>query len=123
MRPSRAILVAVLVVTIAATPSCTAMHRIERMDSPAPPLDFGRIEVGDLVSVVMKDGRKAKFEVASIDPNLVVSVDGEQFLRRDMARLDDDRLSLERSVLVAAAIAAGVYLLGSLLGSIGFGGR
>ena len=52
------------------------MHRIQRIDLPVPPPDFHRIEVGDLVAVVMKDGRQANFEVASIDSDRIVSVSG-----------------------------------------------
>jgi hypothetical protein len=73
-------------------------------------------------SVVMKDGRKVSFEVAHAYPDRLVSVDGEQFSRVDMARLDHDRISLGRSLGLAGGIALGVLVLGMFLESIGFGG-
>lgn len=116
-------ILAVLLVLSQMAAGCTAMHRIQRIDLPAPPPDFHRIEVGDLVAVVMKDGRQANFEVASIDSDMIVSVSGEQFFRRDMASLDHDRLNLSQSLVLTGVITVGVYLFGMILEGIGFGGR
>ena len=113
----------VSVALIASTAGCTAMHRIDRIDAPTPPRALARIEVGDLVTLVMKDGRKASFEVGSIRPDLLVSVTGEQFPRAEMASLEHDRLDLERSLVLSGVIAAGVYVFGLFLGAIGFGGQ
>ena len=123
MRRPTKILAASLILSMAvAAPGCTAMHRIQAIDSPAPPPAFGHIESGDLVSVVMKDGRKVSFEVAHAYPDRLLSVDGEQFSRVDMARLDHDRISLGRSLGLAGGIALGVLVLSMFLESIGFGG-
>lgn len=113
-RSARGITTCLLAFTVS---GCTALRPVQAIDAPAPPRTYLDIKVGDRVDVEMKDGRRERFRVASVDAEAVVSPSGQRYARTDMRRLERQRFSHARTwplvavggflVLVALAGAAG----------------
>ena len=113
---------ALLVLTIGTlSTACHTMRRIELtpLDSPKP---FAKIEIGDLVALETKDGRRHRFEVRGIEGDTLVSDAGTRYPRSEIARLEHEALDASKTVGLTAAITAASIVLLKVLESFNFFG-
>ena len=106
----RAVACVLVVSVLSSCTGCHSMRRVQPATTPGAPA-FERIQHGDTVSLVMNDGRRARFVVASIEPDTLVSKNGERYARADMRELKQRHMSGVKTGLLIGGIVAGVVLV------------
>jgi serine/threonine protein kinase len=77
----RAIAGVLVIATVTSAAGCHSMRTVRPAVAPNAPI-FGGVHGGDTVGVLLKDGRKARFVVGSIDGETLVSNAGVRYARR-----------------------------------------
>jgi hypothetical protein len=97
---------------VAASSGCQSMRQVTPLTGPTASQAFGRIEIGDLVSVEMRDGTRHLFEVRRIEGEALVAEDGRAYPRAEMIRLEHQIVDARRTtgLVIGLAIAYYVFL-------------
>jgi hypothetical protein len=79
----------------------------------AAPTDapFGKVKVGDAVSVQMKDGRRDRFVVRSVERDELVSASGVRYRSADISVLKRRSFSPGKTSALAVGTTVGYLLL------------
>ncbi len=97
-----------LVVIACSGGACTSMRIVRPAAVPGAPM-FGKVKSGDRVSVVLKDGRRDQFTVASNDGDTIVSTAGPRYASADIVELKRRSISGIKTGLLAAGIGVGAF--------------
>ena len=100
-------LVCALTSLAVATASCTSMHKVPMVAASAGQPSVWQVKAGDTVRVTMRNGSAAEFEVQSVAPDVIVSVDGRRFDSNEIRSverrgIDGDRITFSVVALLAA---------------------
>jgi uncharacterized lipoprotein YajG len=110
LKHRRAIAALLLVTTMALSTGCHSMHKVQPATSPQAPV-FGLVRAGDTVSVVLKDGRKARFVVKEITDAALVSPDGTRYSRDEIVELKRRQFSGVKTGFLIGGIAGTAFFL------------
>jgi hypothetical protein len=100
----------VLTTLAVACTDCTTMRTIRPSGAPAAPA-FGNVKAGDTVSVEMRDGRQARFEVSRIESDELVSVRNDRYRRSEIVVLKRRSFSGLKTGILVAGTSAGILFL------------
>jgi hypothetical protein len=105
---------------ITLTAGCTSMRPVRAVDAPSPPKQYTDIKPGDGVALKMKDGRRVRFKVQSVDGEALVSQAGERYPRAEMIELEHQQFSHAKtwSLVVGGVVFGLVVLYGIALASL-----
>ena len=103
--------VATTLAILLTTSGCTSMRPVPAVDAPSAPTQYTVIEPGDRVAVVMKDGRRLRFTVRSVDGEALVSQTGERYPRAEMTQLRHRRFSHVKTWLLVGGVGFGLVVL------------
>ncbi len=99
--------------------ACTSRGPIRGIAAPVAPPDYAAIKAGDHVEVEMRDGRRERFRVHSVETDVLVSPSGHRYARAEMVSLDRLQFSHAKTwPLVAGGIVGGVILVAGILFAI-----
>jgi hypothetical protein len=87
-----------------------------------PPHAFGKVEVGDRVSVEMADGSRHHFRVRSVGPNALISDVGGTYPWNDLKKVRRHSADVEQKRWLVAGAMAGFVVFMKVLESIDFFG-
>ena len=110
MNISGRVLTTFLLVVLCANVSsgCTSMKRIHPVtDAGAAP--FGPVKAGDSVALQLRDGRKEKLKVQSLEGENLVATTGQRYSRGDIVELKRKSTSPLKTTLLIAGIAMAAY--------------
>lgn len=88
---------------------CTSMKVITPSGEPGAPV-FGRVQAGDIVSVLTTDGRQHVFIVKSIEGESLISTEGVRYERAAIVELRRRSTNVAKTSLMVAGLAAGGFL-------------
>jgi hypothetical protein len=101
---------------------CHTMQPVTPLTGPSAPKAFAKIEVGDLVSVQLRDGTTHRFEVSQIEDAALVAESGRRYPLADMAHLEHEAVDARKTTGLVAGITVGYVVLLKILESINFFG-
>ena len=106
-----------------ASSGCHTMRPVAPLTGPTASNAFAKIEVGDLVSLELRDGTRHRFEVSQIEDEALVAESGRRYLRADMTYLEHETVDVRRTTGLVAGITVGYVILIKILESINFFGK
>jgi len=101
---------------------CHTMRPVTPLSGPAAPKAFAKIEVGDLVSLQLRDGTTHRFEVSQIEDGALVAESGRRYPLAEMVHLEHEAVDARRTTGLVAGITVGYIVLLKILESINFFG-
>jgi hypothetical protein len=104
----RAIAVLLVVAVAGSSGACTSMRLVPPAAAPGAAV-FGKVKSGDTVAVLLTDGRRDIFQVASIDGDTIVSTAGPRYVRSDVVELKRRSISGIKTGFLAAGIGVGAF--------------
>ncbi len=107
-KPSFAVVL--LTVFALAGSGCTSLHPIALVTTGAPVATVG-IKPGDDVRVTMRDGRKARFTVESVEPSTVIARGGTRYAMDEMTTLERRSFSGAKTAGYIAGVGAAAFLI------------
>ena len=112
---SRLVAVAVTATLLA---GCQHVQTRVALPGESPPdhsVAASKVQAGDEVRIVMRDGTIAGATVAEVRPDELVAAGGRRYAFTEMTRLEIQKVSAGRTVGVTAAIIAGTMALFTIL--------
>ncbi len=106
---------------VLALAGCRTMRPIAVSGSTATTA-FAGIEIGDLVTVQMRDGTEHRFAVSGIEGEALVSDAGRRYPRSDMMKLEHESIHAGKTITLVGGIVAGYAVLQTMAAK-GFFGR
>ena len=114
MNKSRSSFSWVVIITLAAvvfgSTGCTSMRPIALSTAPTD-APFGKVKVGDSVSVQMQDGRRERFVVQRVEGDELVSDHGVRYRSSDISILKRRSFSPGKTSALAAGTFVGFLFL------------
>lgn len=101
---------------------CHTMRPVTPLTGPSAPKAFARIEVGDLVSLQLRDGTTHRFEVSQIEDQALVAESGRRYPLPEVVHLEHEAVDARRTTGLVAGITVGYIVLLKILESINFFG-
>jgi hypothetical protein len=95
---------------VAASSGCQTMRTVTPLTGPTATHAFSRIEIGDLVSVEMRDGTRHRFEVSRIESDALVADDGRKYPRGEIVGLEHENVDARRTTGLVLGITVGFYI-------------
>jgi hypothetical protein len=89
---------------------CTSMKRVTLSPTEGGPA-FGRIRVGDTVSVRLSNGSEHRFAVAAIEGDTLVGSNGTRVARADIVEAKRRSTSVIKTSFLTAGVAVGGFFL------------
>jgi hypothetical protein len=124
MRKHKQAMTALLMLTVGiGAPGCRTMRPMEPITGISAPQAFAKIEIGDLVSIEMKDGSHHRFEVRGIEGETLVADSGRRYPRSEMTKLEHETVDASRTVGLVAGVTAGYAVVMKIMESTNFFGR
>ena len=114
--------VLLIVIVSVASSGCHTMRPVAPLIGPTASNAFSKIEVGDLVTLELRDGTRHRFEVSQIEDEALVAESGRRYLRAEMAYLEHETVDVRRTTGLVAGITVGYVILLKILESINFFG-
>ena len=105
-----------------ASSGCETMRPVAPLTGPTASNAFTKIEIGDLVSLELRDGTRHRFEVSQIEDDALVAESGRRYPRAEMTRLEHETVDARRTTGLVAGITVGSVILLKILESINFFG-